>query len=247
MKKDLIKDIKSKLDISVNEVYDGFEDEKLGAIWSHKRFEEYAIRIQSKIKRKGKQAVQVKIKPFDKFEDNKKYGWKNTERDEIREEWFLWAKEGDSYEYSFSMFLPKNFPVVPTRLVLAQWKQHDELELEDAVTNPIIALRYQDGIFRVTLQTTEEKINLFRTGKEIKGKWIDFKFQIRFTRKKSGFLRCWINKKQVIDYKGKTAYSKKEGYPLSGRFHFRFGLYRDLMKKPMTAYFDEYKKRRLDE
>lgn len=45
---------------------------------------------------------------------------------------------------------------------------------------------------------------------------------------------------------GKTIYSKKEIYLLSGRFHFRFGVYRDLMKKPMTAYFDEYGKKRLN-
>ena len=33
-------------------IYDGFEERKLRSIWSHKKFEEGAVRIQSKIKRK---------------------------------------------------------------------------------------------------------------------------------------------------------------------------------------------------
>ena len=233
-----------KAGIIVKEAYDNFESDKLSNLWQRKRFEQDAVEIQSKFVRKGKRAVKVTVRSNDKFEDNKGKA-NNTERDEVREEKYLWTKENDAYEYSWSMFLPKKFPIVPTRLVLAQWKHHDELE-NAKVDNPIIALRYQDRIFRITLQTTEKKINLFKTDKDIRGKWIDFKFQIKFTRKKSGFLKCWINKKQVIDYKGRTAYSKKEGYPLPGRFHFRFGLYRDLMKKPMTAYFDEYRKKRLD-
>ena len=143
------------------------------------------------------------------------------------------------------MFLPKRFPVVDTRLVLAQWKHHDE-EDQGIIGNPVVAIRYNKGILRVTLQTTTQKINLFKTREEIRGKWIDFKFEIKFTRKKNGFLRVWINNNKVVDYKGRVAYTKKEGYPLPGRFHFRFGIYRDLMKRPMTVYYDEYRKEKIE-
>jgi len=233
-----------KSDMSVNEVYDGFEEDRLSDMWGRKKFEERAVKIQSKIVRKCKRAVKITIHKGDGFEDNKGLA-NDTERDEIREEEYLWAKEGEAHSYSFSMFLPKNFPIVHTRLVLSQWKHHEDTNCA-SVNNPIIALRYNDGVFRITLQTSEEKINLFKTNKEIRGKWIDFKFEIKFTRKKSGFLKAWINKKQVIDYNGVTTYSEKYGYPFPGRFHFRFGLYRDVMDKPMTAYFDEYRKKKID-
>jgi hypothetical protein len=224
--------------------YDGFEEKELNSIWGHSRFEERSIKIQSKIKRKGKQAIQVTVRSMDTFEDNKGES-NNTERDEVREQKYLWGKENSKYIYKFSMFLPKNFPIVPTRLVLAQWKQHDE-DNTASVTNPVVAIRYEMGKFRITLQTSEEKIVLFRASDEIRGKWIDFVFEIKFSRTKKGILKAWINEKKVVDYKGITAYSKELGYPGSGIFHFRFGLYRDLMKKPMTAYYDEYYKYKVE-
>jgi len=220
------------------EIYDGFEERKLSNLWSRKRFEKRAVKIQSKIVRKGKRAVKITVRSGDKFEDNKGKS-KNTERDEIREDESLWAKEGEAFCYKFSLFLPKRFLIVPTRLILSQWKQHDEND-DATITNPLIALRYNDGVFRITLQVNEEKINLFKTCEEIRGKWIDFEFHIRFTRKKSGFIKALMNKKKIIDYKGITAYNEDYRYVYPGRFHFRMGLYRDLMKVPMTAYFDEY-------
>jgi len=227
------------------EIYDGFEDKELSKIWGTSRFESGAVEIQSDIVRMGNRAVKITVKSKDKFESNKGKA-KDTERDEIREDKSLWAKEDEGYEYSFSVFLPKDFPVVRTRLVISQWKHHDELN-SAIVDNPLIALRYSSGKFRITLQTTEEKNTLFETKEDIRGKWIDFKFHIKFSRLPSGLLRVWMNKKKIIEYKGVTAYNKKQGYPLPGRFHFRMGLYRDLMDIPMTAYFDEYHKRPLKE
>lgn len=225
------------------EIYDGFEEKTLSNLWSRKRFEEHAIEIQSEIVRKGKNAVKITIRSKDKFEDNKGKS-KNTERDEVLEDVSLWAKEGEAYSYKFSLFIPKDFPIVSTRLILAQFKQHDDQD-SALVDNPIIALRYNDKIVRITLQTNEEKINLFRSNEDIIGKWTDFEFHVKFTRSTEGLLRVWINNKKVVDYTGITAYSEKYGYPFPGRFHFRFGLYRDLMDIPMTAYFDEYHKRPL--
>ena len=227
----------------MEDIYDGFEGKKLSDIWDRKRSEPYAVKIQSNIVRKGKKALKITVRSKDKFEDLKGKH-RNTERDEIREEKRLWAKEGEAYSYSFSVFLPKKFQIVPTRLIFSQWKQKDENN-NATVDNPIIALRYQDGTFRITLQTKEDRMDLFKTDKEMRGKWIDFVFHIKFTRAKYGFLRAWMNKKKIIDYKGITAYSEKYSYPYPGRFHFRMGLYRDVMKEPMTAYFDEYCKKRL--
>jgi hypothetical protein len=228
---------------NTKEIYDGFEEKTLSNLWGRTRFEEHAIEIQSDIVRKGKSAIKITIRSGDKFEDNKGNS-NNTERDEIREDKSFWAKEEEAYSYRFSLFIPNDFPIVSTRLVLAQFKQHDEND-NASVTNPIIALRYNDKRLRITIQTNEEKINLFQTNEEVRGKWVDFEFHVKFTRSSNGLLRVWLNKKKIIDYKGVTAYSEKQGYIVPGRFHFRFGLYRDLMNIPMSAYFDEYYKRPL--
>jgi hypothetical protein len=54
-----------------------------------------------------------------------------------------------------------------------------------------------------------------------------------------------MNDKEIINYKGITAYSEKYGYSNPGKFYFKMGLYRDTMDEPMTAYFDEFHKAEL--
>lgn len=223
-------------------LYDGFEGNSLSEIWDQRKLEEGSVKFQSKIVRKGKKAIKVTIHKGDRIEKGTK-GSKTSERDEIEEMKYLGPKEGKSYSYSFSMFIPKTFPIVPVRLVLAQWRQTED---ENAsVDNPVLALRYVNGELHISLQTTKKKERLFSTKKEMRNKWIDFKFEIKLTRSKSGFVRAFINKKKVVDYKGITAYSEKYGYPKPGSFYFKMGLYRDRMEKPMIIYIDEFKKERL--
>lgn len=224
------------------ELYDGFEERKLSGIWSDIKFEKNAVKIQSKIVRHGKSALQITINKGDKTEKNKNS--KISERDELLEKWEYGPIEDESYQYSFSMFIPRDFPIVSTRLVLAQWKQAEENK-EVLVNNPILALRYVNKEFYITLQTTENKIKIFRTKEEIRGKWIDFVFQIRFTRKENGFVKIWMNGKNIVTYKGITAYSEKYNYSDKGKFYFKMGLYRDSMDEPMTIYIDEFRKKHL--
>ena len=54
-----------------------------------------------------------------------------------------------------------------------------------------------------------------------------------------------MNKKQVANYNGITAYSEKYNYPKPGRFYFKMGLYRDTLNKPMTSYLDQFHKKQL--
>jgi hypothetical protein len=225
------------------EIYDGFEGEELSTIWKKTKFEEKAIEFQSNIVRKGKKALKITIHKGDTIEQGTEQH-ATSERDELLERKDIGPKEGKGYSYSFSLYLPKDFPIVPTRLVLAQFKQ-DEKEDNVSVNNPILALRYVNGELFITLQTgnKEERVKLFSTNEEMRGKWIDFVFEIKFSRTKSGFVRAWMNDKKVVTYKGITAYSERYGYSKPGKFYFKMGLYRDRMNEPMTAYFDEFRKR----
>jgi hypothetical protein len=226
------------------EVYDDFEGGKLSKVWDQDRFVPGAVELQSAVVRAGRGAAQITVHQNDKFEDIGPNQSKPTERAELLEREDLVTREGAGFAYSFSIFLPKDFLVVPTRLVLAQWKQFDRNHT-GIVDNPVVAVRYSGGVLSVTLQTRREKQVLYRTTDEIRGRWLDFLFHLRFARSPDGLVRVWLNGRQVCDYHGVTAYTEEYGYPKEGRFYFKMGLYRDRMPEPMTAYFDEYRKRPL--
>jgi len=232
----------------VIEVYDGFETPELSKLWSTDRFEPGAVTMQTNIVRAGHGAAQIVLRSRDTFEAGIK-GSKDSERDELLEATKLTSKENAAYEYSFSMFMPTNFPIVPTRLVIAQWKQFCGGNDNCSDDSPVVAVRYVSGVLRITHQIGPHQTTLFETREELRGRWLDFKFQIRFSTNETGSIKAWLNNKQVVDYKGVNSYPENAatGYPSPSRFYFKMGLYRDLMAEPMTIYIDEYRKKELPE
>jgi hypothetical protein len=197
--------------------------------------------------RAGHQAIAVTVRSRDKFEAGRD-GNLDTERDELREATILNARQNVPYEFSFSMFFPADFPIVPTRLVIAQWKQVCPSETGPCSDqSPVLALRYVDGTLRIT-QTINGKQNvLYRQSGEFRNRWLDFRVRARFTPAADGHEAVWLDGKQIVDYTGVTA-SREDmpgGYPSPSSFFFKMGLYRDLMPQPMTVYIDEYRKKEL--
>jgi len=80
---------------------------------------------------------------------------------------------------------------------------------------------------------------------DIRNRWLDFRFQIRFSRSQSGRIKAWLGDTLVIDCKGANAYPEAGGYAGRGRFYFKVGLYRDRISEPMNIYVDEYRKEQL--
>lgn len=230
-------------------VHDGFEQKKLSGAWASDRFEEGAVVMENSVVRAGRQAVAVTVRSHDKFEAGRD-GDLDTERDELREDNQLFAKENVPYETSFSMYFPADFPIVPVRLVIAQWKQYCGSETS-ACSNqsPVLALRYINGELLVTQALDKTHNVIYRKKGEFRGQWLDFKFRYRFTPGTDGHVSVWIDGEQVADLHGVTADAEGPGtgYPDQGANHFFFkmGLYRDLMPQPMTVYIDEYRKRQL--
>ena len=227
------------------ELYDGFEDKKLIDIWSHKKFESGSVELQSNIVRRGsKGALKITIKKGDRIEKGNK-NIKTSERDELLEKKEYGPHENELYNYSFSIYLPHDFPIVNTRLVLAQWKQHDEGD-KAIINNPILALRYVGGKLYITLQSDEKKLRIFSTKEEIRGKWIDFSFKVNFSSSNQGIVKIKMNGKNIVNYIGRTAYPEEYGYSKPNSFYFKIGLYRDKMDKPMIIYIDEFHKKFLN-
>jgi hypothetical protein len=252
-------------------VYDDFESPTLSNLWDTSLSVPGAITLESTIVRAGQGAVRVEVHSHDRFGQGKD-GDPDTERDEIREAHGLDAHENTPYEYSWSMYLPPDFPIVPVRLVVAQWKQtclshaayvvHVEQVAGDQAAqiaqsgrvpcdndSPPLAIRYIGGVLMVTRSLGDTKIPLWEDKRDLSGHWVDFRVQARFTPQPTGRVKVWVDGKQVVDYTGVTANPEPptSGYLSPSLFFFKFGLYRDVMPQPMTAYFDEYRKRELPE
>jgi hypothetical protein len=223
------------------EVHDGFESRELSSSWSRWRFLPGDLEIQGERARSGCCSVRITLHPGDQMEDER---GTVLERAELTESPKLVSAEDSAYEYSFSLLLPKDFPIVPDRLVLAQWKQYCESG-RCSIDNPVIALRYESGRLFVSLKTDPRKRTLFSESSDVRGRWLDFRFLIRFSRTGRGRIRAWLNGSRIVDYEGVTAYSKEYGYPSPGYFYFKMGLYRDHVDRVMTIYIDDYAKKTL--
>jgi hypothetical protein len=234
-------------------VYDGFESAALSNLWETSRFAPGAVEMESAVVRAGQGAVKITVRPHDKFEAGPG-GDADSERDELLEARRLVSRQNTGYEFSFSMFFPKDFPIVPTRLVIAQWKQYCHGLLEHAVApcsddSPVLALRYIGGELRITQDIDRKLVMLYRQKGEFRGKWLDFRVQARFTPHPDGRVKVWLDGKPLVDYTGVTADDENAttGYANPSYFYFKMGLYRDLMTEPMTVYIDEYRKRQLED
>jgi hypothetical protein len=227
-------------------VYDGFEASTLSRFWATNRFAPGAVSMQSAVVRAGRGAARIVLHPGAVFEPGIK-GSKDTERAELAEPERLFERENETYEFSFSQFLPADFPIVPTRLVLAQWKQYCNGQPQCDDDSPVVALRYSSGRLQITQNVGRHGRALFETSTDLRGLWTDYRFQLRFTPGGDGFIRAWIDGRPAVDFRGQTAYPEnaETGYRRPSLFYFKMGLYRDVMPGPMILYVDEYRKRRI--
>jgi hypothetical protein len=228
-------------------VYDGFEMPALSKWWEQSRFEFGAVSMETQVVRAGHQAIAITVRSNDKFEAGQ-HGSADSERDELLEARMLAARQDSSYEQSFSMFFPQDFPIVPTRLVIAQWKQYCGSENTPCSDDsPVLALRYIDGTLLITQDLDKKYIVLYQKKTEFRGRWLDFKTRTRFSPNENGRVKVWLDNKLVVDHTGITADAEttETGYANPTRFYFKMGLYRNVMKEPMTVYIDEYRKREI--
>jgi hypothetical protein len=242
--------------------YDGFESSTPSNVWQGILLAPGALQIQSRIARAGRRAAEITVRARDKFAPGI-HGDSDSERDELVEAEALVARTKDNcaYEYSFSVFLPKNFPIVPTRLVIAQWKQFcpGQLKMLHGSTlaaksnrvcsddSPVLAVRYMSNVLRITQDIEGTHTNLFQSKGDFRNRWLDFNIKVRFSRGDDGRVEAWLDNKQIVNYRGPTANPEnmETGYSRPSHYYFKMGLYRNVMAEPMTIYVDEYRKKSL--
>src|ERR1039458_5129600 len=120
------------------DVYDGFETTGLSKIWDTDRFVPGAVQMQTNIFRAGHGAAKITLHARDVYEAGIK-GSRDSERDELMEAGKLTSKDNEAYEVSFTMFIPTIFPIVPVRLVIAQWKQACPADGNCQDDSPVVA------------------------------------------------------------------------------------------------------------
>lgn len=220
---------------------DGFEQPKLASVWIALKMVPGAFSTQNKIVRSGQSAARITVRANDRFEAASDNG-AASERDELMEAPRFWSQSGRTYKYPFSLYLPQDFPIVDTRLVIAQWKQFCEWPGGCRPDNPVLAVRYVGGVLSITRKTDAGEVTTYRSQGEMRGRWLDFRFVTRFSQRDDGAIDGWMNGARIAQYRGVTAYRAARGYPAHGFVYFKMGLYRDLMQQPMTIYLDDFRK-----
>jgi len=146
-------------------VYDGFESSYLSRLrWTDRRFEPGAVVFEGSVVRSGHRALAITVHSGHRPEAASQSG--GTERDELMESWWLFSRTRRTYVYSFSLYLPTNFPQTRERLVIAPWRQLCEGSpcIPD---NPILAVRYEIGRLQITRNDEYGKTLLYQGNEDV--------------------------------------------------------------------------------
>ena len=212
---------------------DDFESERLSSIWSTDKLSENAIHHVSAPTRTGSGAIEIALHPYAKAEITS--AGDITERAELMEASTVRLKMGVEVWYAFSFLLPSDFPIVKTRLVIAQWKQ----ACLDCTKkrSPMVSLRYRDGEVRVDIEKKQGREKLYRQKMDLRSRWVDMVFRIMPKATSEGYLQVWMNGEQVADYRGALGFTDDKD-----EIYFKMGLYRNHMKRPMRIIIDRFRR-----
>jgi hypothetical protein len=208
--------------------FDGFEQTRPAGFWlpgnyGSGLYEPGAIALSTNYARSGRQSVKITVHEGDVEQAGD--GGTRVERAELDSGHFHLL--GQDAWYGFSLLIPKDFPIVDTRLVIGSCKQSD-------VSRPIMAQRFQNGEHTLTVESQGRKKKYYLPA-ITQGKWIDMIYHLRYCTNEDGLVEVWMNGRQVVRYAGPTAEAGAKN-----AFYNKIGLYRDRMEQPMTIFFDNY-------
>lgn len=210
------------------ELHDDFEHSQLASFWlpgeyGSGLYAPGAVKVSTSYARSGNQSLEVTVRNGDVASPGSEDTM--TERADLDSGHFpLLGREA---VYSFSVLFPKNFPIVDTRLVFGTCKQSD-------VARPILAQRFRNGRHTFTVESQGQRKE-YTLPKLSLGQWHDIKYRVRYETNSNGFVEAWFDGKSVVKYSGPTAEPS-----IKNSFYHKFGLYRDRLERPMTAYFDDF-------
>lgn len=191
--------------------------------------------------RSGNKSWRFEVREGDCGEDKKYSDCKsNRQRTELQTKEY--QKINKEYWYSISIFFPENYKsVAPVRTVFTQiyekgWKPI--LMITDRSNEWLEVGRMWSGEYVEMKKGI--KIN------DMRGKWTDILINIRYSRKEDGFMKVWINDKQILEslnIKTLTPYTNKGAKLEWGIYQTGVSDWKRTHGKkpypPMIVYFDE--------
>ena len=138
-------------------VRDGFEEPALSASWNDKYAPSGRVSLRKGNAAEGQQHLVLAVRPGDLDEGC------NCQRTEIREADGMQPEFGTDLWYRFSLKLDNiTGGNATTRWMLGGWKQ-------EADGSPFLALRFEGGVFYITLETAQTRIMLGSTLVDARG------------------------------------------------------------------------------
>lgn len=142
------------------------------------------------------------------------------------------------YEFSFDVLIPDEFefekdncenPASANYEISGQW--HLSYDVLSGNTMPPVSLRIVCDSWMLNLNPdnnpTENNLDFVSLGKIEKGKWVNWKFQIRFSPSEKGYIRLFQNEELIFSKeKTKTIFSKKTDDGVKSTIYFKIGLYK---------------------
>jgi hypothetical protein len=212
---------------------DSFESGALAPFWmpplaKYYTYEPEHITVRQGPARKGTHAAHVVVQPGDVRNGP-------TERDELDLPMLLVG--GRELYYSWSFLLAEGFGFSDNRIVLSQWKQSSLF-----TQSPVIALRLKEHMLQMTVrnltleEADDDEVRFTLTNETRLGHWYDVTFGFAFSHSSDGFVKVWLDGREVATFTGPTMSRADQGY-----FDFHFGVYRDLWKANQTVLLDEFR------
>lgn len=158
---------------------------------------------------------------------------------------------GSTYWYGWSIFIPSDWSDQDAGFdILSQWPAYPtSRKMSCGAVGTYMTRNGSDVIFKLQHQGDSADIdcNFYTLGKisQLRGQWVDFVMQAKWTGNKDGFLKLWMkvgngSYAQKIDYKGRTFWNDEGSAP-----YMKMGLYKgDPNFKgpaPRAVYTDEYR------
>ena len=175
--------------------------------------------------RLANQSIRFEVRPGD-CSDSREHGYNDCEHDSERHELSSQRMSGGTWWFAWSIYFPEDhFNGYPTFVTLGQFHQHGKYSYP-----PWMFTNYVGGYwFRQRISNSSPDVSKtleiypLLSRKEVLGKWNDVLVNVKWSHKKVGFIRVWINGKILYDYEGRTKAKGTKPY-------FKFGIYRSEIK-----------------
>ncbi|MGK7912995.1 MAG: DUF4347 domain-containing protein [Synechococcus sp.] len=138
---------------------------------------------------------------------------------------------GQTYTYEFKNFIPNDWKNDGSAETIAQWHGRPDRNLGEPFRRAAMALRVKGGRYALVIRSDSDRVTNTKqkgTFKEVdpwsgnlqKGRWVSWRFQIKWSHRGDGFVRVFQNGKQVLNYNGANSYND------AAAPYMKFGIYK---------------------